>query len=133
MTVELNWLTLVVLLTAVFWLPYVLDRIVVRGLWRTISNQGAETGEEHSDWAKAAMRAHANAVENLVIFAPLVLVLHAMDLSTPMTRMAVVLYFFARLVHFPVYVLRVPVLRTLSFAAGWVAQMILALTALGWM
>jgi hypothetical protein len=31
MTTELYWMTLTVFMTALFWVPYVLDRYVVRG------------------------------------------------------------------------------------------------------
>jgi len=34
-------------------------------------------------------------------------------------------YFFARLVHFVVYTLGIPVARTLAFTAGWLAQLVL--------
>jgi hypothetical protein len=37
MTTELYWLTLTVLMTALFWVPYFLDRVAVRGMWSTIS------------------------------------------------------------------------------------------------
>ena len=73
------------------------------------------------------MRAHTNAVENLVIFAPLVLALHATGASTPVTAGACTVYFFARLAHYVIYTLGLPLLRTLAFAIGFVAQMVLAL------
>lgn len=132
MTTELYWLTLTVLMTALFWLPYVLDRIVVRGLWPTLAESLPEGGGRHSDWAKRAIKAHANAIENLAIFVPAVLVAHVLNISTPTTRLAVVLDFFARLLHFIVYTAGVPVVRTLAFTAGWVAQIMLLLSILRW-
>ena len=39
----------------------------------------------HAEWATRLMFAHDNAVENLVIFAPLVLILNAIDYSTKWT------------------------------------------------
>ena len=66
------------------------------------------------------MRAHANAVENLVIFAPLVLVAHALSISTGATVFACALYFWARLVYIPVYAAGIPVLRTLVWTASFV-------------
>src|SRR5207248_6624010 len=56
-----------------------------------------------STWAERQMRAHANAVENLVIFAPLVLVAHALSISTGATVFACALYFWARLAHYIIY------------------------------
>lgn len=133
MKTEIYWLTLTLLMTALFWVPYILDRIAVRGLWPAISDRHAETGEQHSAWAKRAMAAHRNAVENLVIFAPAVLTAHALNISTAATEMAAILYFFARLAHFVVYTAGIPVVRTLAFALGAVCQVVIIATILGWM
>ena len=131
MTTELYWLTLTVLMTALFWVPYILDRLVVRGMVPAITDTKPEGGGPHSLWAQRAIRAHTNAVENLVIFIPAVLVAHELSISTPATHMAVVVYFFARLVHFIVYTLGIPVLRTLAFAVAWAMQIVLLLAILG--
>jgi len=132
MSVELHWLILTVLMTALFWVPIVLDRMVVRGLWSTIQGTTAEVNLPHSAWAQRARRAHDNAIENLALFAPAVLALHLLHISTEATRMAVVAYFFARLVHFVVYSIGVPLGRTLAFTVGWIAQMGLIGALLGW-
>src|SRR5262245_21340808 len=115
MSKELYWLTLTVLMTALFWVPYVLDRMAVRGLMGTLSAAIPETGQPQSGWAQRAAAAHWNAVENLAVFAPAVLTAHVLGISTAATQFAVVLYFFSRLVHFVVYALGVPVARTLAF------------------
>jgi len=73
------------------------------------------------------MAAHVNAVENLIIFAPLVLTARALSITTAVTGFAGALYFWSRLVHVVVYTLGIPVLRTLSFAGGFVAQALLVL------
>lgn len=131
MTTELYWLTLTVLMTALFWVPYVLDRIVVRGLREALSGK-LEGNGPHSLWAQRAIRAHQNAVENLATFVPAVLTAHLLNISTPATRAAVVVYFFARLIHFLVYTAGVPVMRTLTFAAGWGAQLVIIASILHW-
>jgi uncharacterized MAPEG superfamily protein len=133
MTTELYWMTLTVLMTAFFWVPYVLDRVAVRGVWPMLSDRKPEGGGLHSLWAQRAIRAHQNAVENLAIFVSAVLTAHVLNVSTPATRMAVAVYFFARLVHFLVYAAGVPVARTLAFTVGWVAQVIILASILGWM
>ncbi len=132
MTYELHWMTLTVLMTALFWLPYVLDRIATRGVLPTLAGTQPETGQQHSSWAQRAIRAHANAVENLAIFVPAVLVVHAQNISTPTTRLAVVAYFFARLAHYVVYSLGIPYTRTPAFTVGWIAQIALIASALKW-
>jgi uncharacterized MAPEG superfamily protein len=131
MTIELYWLTMTALMTALFWLTYVVDRMVVRGLWATIADRKPEGGGAHSLWAQRAIRAHANAIENLVVFAAAVLVAPAANVSTPLTRAAAATYFFARLVHFLVYAAGVPLLRTLSFTVGWLAQLAILAAILG--
>jgi len=130
MTTELFWLTLTALMTALFWVPYILNRIAVQGLIAAMSYPTADTPEQ-SDWAQRAMKAHNNAAENLVVFAPLVLTLHVLGLSTGLTATMAAVYFFARLAHYLVYLAGIPVARTLAFAVGWLAQVILALTILG--
>jgi uncharacterized MAPEG superfamily protein len=74
MTVELHWLTLTVLMTAFLWVPYFLDRVATRGPWPAFQGTTPEHGQEQSAWALRAIRAHQNAVENLAIFVPAVLV-----------------------------------------------------------
>ena len=130
MSTELIWLTFTVALTGLIWLPYILDRIMVRGLMGAMANP-SPLDKPQSAWAQRMMAAHANAVENLVIFAPLVLVAHALNISTPLTVFACALYFWSRLAYLIVYTGGVPVLRTVSFAGGFAAQAILALVILG--
>ncbi|MDI1265200.1 MAG: MAPEG family protein [bacterium] len=132
MTTELYWLILTVLMTALFWVPYILDRLAVRGIWPALSDTQPEGGGPHSLWAQRAIKAHHNAIENLAIIVPAVLAAHVLGISTPATKAAVVVYFFARLIHFFVYVGGVPVVRTLAFAVGWGAQIVVLLSVLRW-
>ncbi len=130
LTRELFWLTSTLTLTAFFWVPYILNRLKEHGVWLALRNPQPDLRPK-APWAERMMRAHANAVENLVIFAPLVLALHATGLSTPATANACMVYFFARLAHYVIYTLGLPLLRTVAFFIGFVAQMVLALTLLG--
>jgi uncharacterized MAPEG superfamily protein len=123
LTPEFSWLGLTLLATALMWLPYVLDRFVRNGIGRTLGFGNAEIIQ--TAWATRAKAAHANAVENLVVFAPAVLIAHMMSVSTPLTMVAAEGYFVARLAHYVVYLLGIPVLRTLSFLAGWAAQLVI--------
>jgi uncharacterized MAPEG superfamily protein len=126
MTPELFWLTLTVILTGLLWVPYVLNRIAIRGLFGAMANP-ARDDKPHAEWASRMMFAHDNAIENLVIFAPLVLILAQLDYSTKWTVGACAVYFWARVAHLIVYTLGVPVFRTLTFAVGFFAQAVLAL------
>ena len=131
MTKELYWLTLTVLMTTLFFIPYILDRIVSLGIWPALSEGKPQPGRQ-SAWADRAMLAHQNAIENLVIFAPAVLIAHALGVSTPATKSAVVTYFVARMVHYVVYIANVPVVRTLAFGVALVAQVTILLSILRW-
>ena len=68
------------------------------------------------------MFAHDNAVENLIVFAPLVLILAQIDYSTKWTVYACAVYFWARVAHLIVYTMGLPVFRTLAFTVGFLAQ-----------
>jgi uncharacterized MAPEG superfamily protein len=126
MSTELFWLVLTIAMTGLLWVPYILDRIVVRGLMPAMANP-SPSDKPQSPWAQRMMAAHTNAVENLALFAPLVLTAQALSITTAATAFACALYFWSRLVHVVVYMLGIPVLRTLAFAAGFVAQAILVL------
>jgi hypothetical protein len=116
MSKELFWLTLTTAMTGLFWLPYILDRIMVRGLMGAMANP-SPSAPPQSRWAERQMRAHTNAVENLGI-------------STATTAMACAVFFWARLAHYVVFTFGIPVVRTLSFAVGFAAQAVLALAIL---
>jgi uncharacterized MAPEG superfamily protein len=121
---ELMYLVWVTALTAIIWVPYVLDRIAVRGLTDTVGYP--EDPKPQSPWARRMKAAHANAVENLVIFATLVLVANAIGISNGTTVLAAALYFWARLVHLIAHTLALPWIRTLAFVGGFAAQAIFA-------
>jgi len=130
-TPELYWLTLTALMTALLWVPYVLNRVAVTGLGGTLAGSAPDAGKL-AEWAQRAIRAHGNAIENFAIFAPLVLVAHVLGISNSTTRAAVVVYFFARLAHYIVYAAGVPAARTLAFTAGCLAQIALVAAILRW-
>jgi len=126
MTRELFWLALTVILTGLLWVPYIINRSQVRGLTGAMANP-SRNDKPHAPWATRLMFAHDNAVENLVIFAPLVLILNAADYSTQWTALACAVFFWSRVVHVIVYTLGLPVFRTLAFTVGFLAQAVLAL------
>lgn len=130
MTRELFWLTLTVVLTGLLWIPYVINRCQVRGLSGAMANP-ARNDKPHAEWANRLMFAHDNAVENLVVFAPLVLILNAMDYSTKWTALAAAVYFWARLAHAIVYGLGIPGFRSVAFTIGFLAQVVLVLGIFG--
>src|SRR5450755_4905469 len=98
LTPELQWLTLTVILTGVLWIPYILNRCQVRGLGGAMANP-SRNDKPHAECANRLMFAHDNAVENLIVFAPLVLILAENDYSTQWTVYACAVYFWARVAH----------------------------------
>ena len=128
-TPELFWLVLTVLMTSLMWVPYILNRMKEHGVGPALWNPQPDTRPQ-AQWAERLMRAHANAVENLVVFAPLVLALHVTGVSTSATVAASMVYFFARLAHVLLYTFAVPLLRTVAFIVGFGCQLTLALTLL---
>ncbi len=128
MTSELMSLTWVVALSAVMWMPYILNTIAVRGLMNAVGYP--ENPAPLAAWAQRMKAAHYNAVENLVVFAALVLIANAAGISNATTVLACEIYFWARLVHLLAYTFAVPFLRTLAFAGGWICQIMLLLQLL---
>ena len=130
MKTELLYLTYVAAFTGLLWVPYILDRIAVRGLLDAVGYP--ENPKPQSAWARRLMKAHTNAVENLVVFASLVLVAHAVGVTNAAIAGACVVYFWARVVHALAYTFGVPWVRTLAFADGFFAQAVIARQLLTW-
>ncbi|MGH1419575.1 MAG: MAPEG family protein [Hyphomicrobiaceae bacterium] len=133
MTDSLYWLALTALSTAFMALPYVMERISRVGLigalgYSSDSHLGGfdQPTEKPAAWAKRAHAAHRNAIESLPIIATLVLIAHAANITGGNTiALATMTYFIARILHYVVYALGVPVLRTLAFFVAWAAILLI--------
>lgn len=124
MTTELTYLTYAALLTGLMWIPYILNVISVRGLLDAVGYP--ENPKPMAPWAERLKRAHYNSVENLVVFAALVLVADAAGISNYATVVCAATYFWARVVHAIAYTFAVPWVRTLSFAVAVGAELCIA-------
>lgn len=120
MKTEIFWLAMVAALTGLLWVPYVLDRAKVWGLADTVGYPADP--KPQTPWARRLMRAHANAVENLVVFGVLVLAAQDAGISNGATQEAALIYFWARLVHAVAYAAAWPWVRTLAFTVGFLCQ-----------
>ena len=129
LSTELYWLVLTVLMTALFWVPYILNRMLEQGIGTALWDPHGITDTQRA-WARRMMQAHQNATENLVLFAPLVILIQITGLNSAMTATACMVYFFARLLHFIVFTFAVPVLRVVAFLISFAAQMTLAMQLL---
>lgn len=129
---ELFWLAALSLLTATLWVPHILSLIADNGLITALADGQHDILDPEAEvrlksaWAERAKRAHANAVENLVAFAPIVLILHLTGQGDATTATLCAAFFWLRVGHFVVYALGLPFIRTLLFAAGYFCLLALA-------
>ena len=131
MTTELTYLTLSLLLAASMWIPYIVG-----------VNMHPQDGLDPFDrpppltgfpaWVHRAHRAHLNQIETIAPFAALVLVAQVVDVSSPLTVWASVIYFWVRLIHAVGMVsgrARFP-LRPALFLLSWVCTLVIGVQLL---
>lgn len=128
---ELHWLTLTLMMTSVFWMPYIINRMLEQGILNALWDRYGETTTD-KPWAQRMMRAHENAIENLAIFSVLVIITEILSLNSELTHITCVVYFYSRLMHFAVFSFAIPILRVVTFLTGFGAQMTLALNVLNY-
>ena len=128
--IQLQYLTYVTLFTAVIWIPYILNEITVRGVVQAVGYP--QNPKPLAPWATRMKAAHYNAIENLIVFATLVLVANTLHLNSHAIDVSCVVYFWARVAHLLAYTLAIPWVRTLTFVVGFLAQLCIAWHILGW-
>lgn len=128
---ELLYTTLTAIFTGLIWMPIILNRLAEMGPWKALKNPQPDVRPD-ADWAYRLANAHRNAIENLVVFAPLAITVHILQLSTAGTAKAAAVFFFARVAHALIYTFGIPLLRTIAFAIGVFCQVFLAGRILGW-
>lgn len=121
---HLFYLALVSALTALLWMPTGVDLMLQQGMGTALGNR--HDLRPFSPWAERAKRAHANAVENLVVFAAVVLAADAAGVADATTGVAAAIYFWARLAHFIVYAAGIIGLRTAVWAVAWLCELVVA-------
>lgn len=129
MSDEIFYLTLCALLTAVLWIPYILALIAQMGLVPALMDTQHEFRLEHA-WARRAQRTHSNAVENLVVFAALIIAVELTQSGNETTAAAAMIYFISRVAHAGIYLARIPVARTIVFFIGFVCQIVIGVEIL---
>jgi uncharacterized MAPEG superfamily protein len=128
---ELTYTALTALFTGLLWVPIIVNRLAEMGPWKALKNPEPDV-RPHADWAYRLANAHRNAIENLVVFAPLAIMVHVLQLGTAGTAKAAVIFFAARVAHALIYTFGIPLLRTIAFTIGFVCQVVLAGRILGW-
>ena len=80
----------------------------------------------YTGWAGRAKRAHLNMIENLVLFAALVLVAAISGKANATTAMGAVIFFWSRLAYAVIYVAGIPWLRTLTWFVSVIGMAMIA-------
>lgn len=120
---ELVWLLWAVALTVVQALIAVGGATLQLGLPVLAGNREGLT--DCKGWAGRAARAHRNMLENLVLFAALVLVAVVSQKTNAMTLLGAQIFFWARLVYAGVYIAGIPWLRTLVWTVSVVGLILI--------
>ena len=74
------------------------------------------------DWVERAKAHHRNSVENLVIFAALIITAHLAEANNAATASAAIVYFWSRVAHLIVHYAGLPYLRTVTWFVSWLAM-----------
>lgn len=77
-------------------------------------------------WAGRAKRAHLNMIENLVLFAALVLIAAAAGKANATTAMGAMIFFWGRLAYAIIYVAGIAWLRTVAWFVSVIGMAIIA-------
>ena len=115
---ELMWLVWAVALTVVQMLVAVTGAFLQVGLPMLVGNR--DNMPALAGWAGRADRAHHNMLENLVLFAALVLTASLSGKSNDTVVLGAQIFFWVRLVYAGVYLIGIPWLRT----GVWLVSMI---------
>src|SRR6185295_13490310 len=129
MTPELSYLVWSAALTVVLALIAVSGATLEVGLPRLAGNR--ENMPEMSGWAGRAARAHSNMLENLVLFAILVLSARAANISNGMTLFGAQLFFWGRVAHAIIYLAGIPWLRTVAWTVSVIGLLVIFFQLLG--
>lgn len=130
LSTELYWTVLTAALTSVLWIPYILQRIVELGPIEAFRDPRHEVATK-APWAQRAKNAHANMIENLLVFAIFAVAIQIIGAGNAATAIAAPLFFSARAAHYLVYSLGLPWVRTPLFLIGFGCQITLLVAILG--
>lgn len=128
MSVELTMLLYSTMLFLVIILAQASLAIAQNGLLAQAGSR--DSLPEPSLLRKRLQRLTVNMQENLVMFAAVVLVAHAADVSNGTTTMAASLFFYARVAHAVIYAFGWPLIRPVFYAISLYGTIAIALQVL---
>ena len=115
---------------AIAWVPYLLDRIMVRGLVGAMANPSPDLAPQ-SDWAVRAKAAHVVAIQAFSAFAPLAILAMMRIPEDGYPNILAMTFFIGIFAHYVIYAIGITVLRTLSFSLAALSTLALGLRVLG--
>ena len=124
LTSEVYYLILITLFCGLLWVPYVTERFFRIGIKETCGY--GEKNINIPQWATRAKLAHVNLIENLPLFAILIIVITFQDYNNQQTETGSMIFFYSRILHYFIYVFGVPYFRTLFFVASWIGLIIIS-------
>jgi uncharacterized MAPEG superfamily protein len=128
MSPDLKYLLLSVILTFVQMLVAATGANQAVGINTLAGNR--EGLPEIKGWAGRAKRAHLNMVENMVLFAALVLIAAVAGKANAMTSMGAAIFFWGRVAYAVIYVAGIAWLRTLAWFVSVIGMVLIALELL---
>ncbi len=121
MTVELTYLAAATLLTLLIRGAWMLNKVQVRGLGVVVGYP--KESKPLSEWAHRLWVAHEDAIQSLVTFAVLVIIVQMSRLADDSTAMAAAVYFWARLLHVFAYIFALRWIKTIAYLSGLFSQL----------
>ena len=115
---------------AIAWVPYLLDRIMVRGLVGAMANPSPDLTPQ-SDWAVRAKAAHVVAIQAFSAFAPLAILAMIRIPEDGYPNILAMTFFIGIFTHYVIYAIGITLLRTLSFSLAALSTLALGLRVLG--
>ena len=130
LTPDLYWLAATAIMTLLMWGPHIIRLILQEGLGPALMD-GNHTLQVKPMWAKRSQKAHDNATATLPAFAVLVLVAHIVGADVEAVGQLAMIYFILRALHYLVYVLGLPIIRTTIYLISVGIQIMIAVYIFG--
>ncbi|MCA9521421.1 MAG: MAPEG family protein [Myxococcales bacterium] len=126
MTIDLWMLVATAALQWALIMAVATPNLLLKGLSWGFGNRDEDAEAKLPSWLPRMQRANQNLAENLPIFAVLVLVVHLSGHANATTALGAEIFFGARLLHPVIYVIGIPVVRTLVWTVSIVGMVMIA-------
>jgi len=127
LSIELRYLIYTAILMLMLWIPYIIAELKVTGIGKALSYPDERT---LPTWGRRLKRAHYNLVENIGPFAIAVLAAEWLGIHTTLTAACAMIFFWARVAHPIMQMLRIWGTRTVAFSIGVGATLVYLITIL---